>query len=429
MNIFKFPLKMHVGEPCQPIVKIGDIVERGELIANPIKLGAKIHSSVCGKIYKIDNEAIYIEANDIQKKDFKKIKECENISEYALEAGIVGAGGAGFPTHIKLKTSIPNGYVIANCVECEPALEHNVEFLEKGPELVLKGIKYAMDSTKATKGYIGIKEKNKKAIDAVKDMIGKLGYSNIDIALVKDIYPMGEERALIHSIFNEWISPKDLPSSLNCIVMNGETLVNLTRAVEERKPVIDKDLTIVGDFKNKENKNVYFDLPIGTPIKNITKDYELRYPMGELVIGGPYTGIAQDIEEASITKTSGGAIFTIPLPKYKDSIGLLVCACGANEQRLRDIATKMESDIKAVTFCKNIDDNGKCKTPGVCPGQAQGVMYLKQQGAKRIIVSNCNDCSNTVMCCAPKLGIGVYHATDHIFRTIDYPLTRRLTID
>lgn len=429
MNIFKFPLKMHVGEPCQPIVKVGDIVERGELIANPIKLGAKIHSSVSGKINKIENNIIYIEANDIQNRDFKRIKECDTISEYALEAGLVGAGGAGFPTHIKLKTLIPNGYVVANCVECEPALEHNVQFLEKSPELVLKGIKYAMESTKATKGYIGIKEKNKKAISIVKDMIKKLDYSNIEIALVKDIYPMGEERALIHSIFNEWISPKDLPSSLNCIVMNGETLVNLTRAIEERKPVIDKDLTIVGDFKNKENKNVYFDLPIGTPIKNITKDYQLRYPIGELVIGGPYTGIAQDIEEASITKTSGGAIFTLSLPKYKDSIGLLVCACGANEQRLRDIATKMESDIKAVTFCKNIDDNGKCKTPGVCPGQAQGVMFLKQQGAKRIIVSNCNDCSNTVMCCAPKLGIGVYHATDHIFRTINHPLTRRLAID
>jgi len=429
MSIFKFPLKMHVGVPCQSVVKIGDEVERGQLIAEPVKLGAKIHSSVKGKILNITDDAIVIEADSVQKKEFQKIKECSSIAEYAMEAGLVGAGGAGFPTHIKLQTLIPGGYIIANCVECEPALEHNVEFLKKYPELVLKGIKYAMESTKAEKAYIGIKEKNGDAINHVNRAINILGYSNIEVAPVKDIYPMGEERALIHAIFGKWIEPKDLPSTMNCVVMNGETLANLTRAIEDRKPVIDKDITIIGDFKNKEHKNIYFDVPVGTSVKDLTRDYQTRYPLGELVVGGPYTGVSENLETAIITKISGGLIFTIPLPTYEGPIGLLVCACGADEKRLRDIATKMKSEIKAVTFCKNIADNGKCKTPGVCPGQAQGVMFLKGKGAKRIIVSNCSDCSNTVMCCAPKLGVGVYHATDHIFRTIDYPLTRRMKLD
>ncbi|MGL4997796.1 MAG: proline reductase-associated electron transfer protein PrdC [Cetobacterium sp.] len=429
MAVFKFPLKMHIGESCQPVTKIGDRIERGQLIADSLKFGAKIHSSVTGKVLEIREDAIIIEADSVQTKDFKKIKECSSIAEYAKEAGLVGAGGAGFPSHIKLQTSIPGGYIIANCVECEPSLEHNVEFLKKTPELVLKGIKYAMEATKARKAYIGIKEKNGDAINSLNKAIKSLGYDNMEVKSVKDIYPMGEERALINSIFGTWIEPKDLPSSMNCVVMNGETLANLARAIEERKPVIDKDITIVGNFKNKEHKNIYFDVPVGTSIKDFAKEYKTKYPLGELVVGGPYTGVAETLETATVTKISGGFIFTIPLPTYEGPIGLLVCACGADEKRLRDIATKMKSDVKAVTFCKNVAENGKCKTPGVCPGQAQGVMFLKRKGAKRIIVSNCSDCSNTVMCCAPKLDIGVYHATDHIFRTIDYPLTRRMKLD
>ncbi len=151
-----------------------------------------------------------------------------------------------------------------------------------------------------------------------------------------------------------------------------------------------------------------------------------------MIIGGPYTGTSQDIDTAIVTKTSGGAIVTIPFPEYKGPIGLLVCACGANEARLRDVASKMNSQVVGVTKCKNVEEikgANKCKTPGHCPGQAQAIMYLKKQGAKRVLISNCSDCSNTVMCCAPKMGLPVYHHTDHVFRTVNYPLTRRLPME
>lgn len=430
MSIFKFALKMHVGNPSEPIVKAGNLVKRGQCIAEPVKLGAKIHSSVNGKVLEVKDGFITIEADAVQEKEFMKIKECSTIAEYAFEAGLVGAGGAGFPTHIKLQTQIPDGYIIANCIECEPALKHNVHFLEEDATLVIKGIKYAMESTGATKAYVGIKSKNSEAIVATQKVIDKLGYTDtIKVFGAKNIYPMGEERALINAIFDKWLSATELPSKENCVVMNGETLANLTRAIEQRKPVIDKDLTVIGNFTNKEVSNVYFDIPIGASMKELTSEYKLRYELGEVVIGGPFTGVACDLDKAYVTKVSGGIIFTIPLPEYKGPVGLLVCACGANEERLRDIATKMKSEITGVTFCKNIAENGKCQTPGKCPGQVQGVMKLKASGAKRIIMSNCNDCSNTVMCCAPKLGVGVYHATDHIFRTFNYPLSRRLEIE
>jgi len=429
-NFFKFPLKMHVGAPDVAAVKEGQEVKRGECIAEPNGLGAKIHTSVSGKVSKITETEIIIEADASQTQEYVKIKECCNIVDAVYEAGIVGAGGAGFPTHIKLKTQIPDGYIIANCVECEPVLGHNIKQLEENPEVVIKGIRYAMKATGAPKAYIGIKEKHKEAIASVNKCLK--GDSSIEVKELKDIYPMGEERALIHAIFDTWLATNQLPVEAKCVVLNGETLSNITRAVEDGKPVIDKDITIGGKLKTGNKSNVLFQVPVGTKITAlIEKCGGIDGEYGEVVIGGPYTGKAEDLESAVVTKISGGAIVTIPLPEYDGPLGLLVCACGANEARLRDIAGKMKSEVVGVTTCKNVEvvkGANKCKTPGDCPGQIAGIMYLKSQGAKRVLISNCSDCSNTVMCCAPKLGLAVYHHTDHVFRTVDHELTRRLPL-
>lgn len=430
-TIFKFPLKMHVGAPDAAIVKEGQEVKRGECIAEPTGLGAKIHASVSGKVSKVTETEILIEAYDNQTEEYVKIKECDNIADIAYEAGIVGAGGAGFPTHIKLKTQIPDGYIIANCVECEPVLGHNIKQLEENPEIVIKGIRYAMKATGAPKAYIGIKEKHTEAIKSVKKYLN--GDTVIEVKELKDIYPMGEERALINAIFGTWLEPTQLPVDAKCVVLNGETLSNITRAVEDRKPVIDKDITIAGKLKTGIESNIMLQVPVGTKITSlIEKCGGIDGEYGEVVIGGPYTGKAENLEAAVVTKVSGGAIVTIPLPEYKGPLGLLVCACGANEDRLRDIAEKMKSEVVGVTTCKNVEvvkGANKCKTPGDCPGQIAGIMYLKSKGAKRVLISNCSDCSNTVMCCAPKLGLAVYHHTDHVFRTVDHSLTRRLPIE
>lgn len=427
-TLYKFPLKMHVGAPDNPIVKENEEVKRGQCIAEPNGLGAKIHTSVSGKVLKITDEEIIIEASDIQSEEYVKIKECDNIVDTVYEAGIVGAGGAGFPTHIKLKAEIPDGYIIANCVECEPVLHHNVSLLEQSAEIVIKGIRYAMKATGAKKAYIGIKAKNDKAIESMKSFLK--GSDDIEIKKMKNIYPMGEERALIHAIFDKWLATTQLPLEANCVVLNGETLANITRAVEERKPVIDKDITIGGKLKSGKESNVFLQVPVGTSIESlIEKCGGIDGEYGEIIIGGPYTGKSADLKESVVTKTSGGAIITIVLPEYKGPIGLLICACGADENRLRDIASKMKSEVVGVTACKNVEvvrGVNKCRTPGDCPGQVAGIMSLKKQGAKRVLVSNCSDCSNTVMCCAPNLGLPVYHHTDHVFRTVDHTLTRRL---
>jgi proline reductase-associated electron transfer protein PrdC len=428
---YKFPLKMHVGAPASPIVKEGQEIKRGECIAEPNGLGAKIHSSISGKVMKVAETEIVILSNAEQSEEYLKIKECDDIVEAVYEAGVVGAGGAGFPTHIKLKAQIPDGYIIANCVECEPALHHNIRLLETNPELVIRGMRYAMKATESKKSYIAIKDKNKKAIESVKRCLN--GSKDIEIKELKDIYPMGEERAIINAIFGKWLEPTQLPLDAQCIVLNGETLANITRAIEDRKPVIDKDVTIVGKLKGEHKSHVLFQIPVASSIKELIEQCGgIDGSYGEVIIGGPYTGKAENLDTAIVTKTSGGAIVTIELPRFEGNIGLLVCACGADEARLRDIAGKMGSNVAGVTRCKNVVEvrgTNKCLTPGDCPGQVQGIMYLKQQGAERVLISNCSDCSNTVMCCAPKMGIPVYHHTDHVFRTVDYPLTRRLPME
>lgn len=428
MSLYVIPLKQHVGAPCESIVKIGDELKRGQCIAEPNGLGAKIHTSVSGKVIKITEQAIEIEAKDTDMEDYIKIKKCDSIAETAFEAGIVGAGGAGFPTHIKLKSEVLDGYVIANCVECEPTLNHNIRLLEQDPGVVIRGVRYAMEATKAPKGYIAIKAKNKKAIDSLNKALN--GAQDVEVKELRDMYPMGEERAMIYEIFGTWLTPEQLPIEAKCVVMNGETLENLTRAVEDLKPVIDKDITVAGKLKSGIESNIFFQVPIGTPINKLIEECGgIDGDFGEIVIGGPYTGKAGDIHKSVVTKISGGAIITMPLPEFEGPIGLLVCACAADETRLRDIAGKMKSKVVGVTKCSNaIEVRGadKCLTPGNCPGQVQGIMYLKSQGAERVLVSNCSDCTNTVMCCAPKMGIPVYHHTDHIFRTVDHELTRRL---
>jgi proline reductase-associated electron transfer protein PrdC len=288
-----------------------------------------------------------------------------------------------------------------------------------------------MEITGAPKAYIAIKEKNKEAIKVLEKTLSQ--EKNIKLKKMKDIYPMGEERAVIKDIFGKWLAVDELPLKADSVVLNTETLFNITEAIEKRKPVIDKDITIAGELNGQIKNVVKLRTAIGTPIKSIIEEAGgIKGNYGELLLGGPYTGEAASLDEAVITKVDGGAIVTIPFPKYDGPVGLLVCACGADETRLKRIAQNMESKVVAVEQCKNVvskDGNLKCKTPGECPGQVEKIMKLKKAGAKRVIISNCSDCSNTVMCCAPKLGIPVYHHTDHVFRTMDYPLTRRLKLN
>ncbi len=382
-------LKQHVGAPCQSIVKQGDKVKRGQLIATPNGLGANIHSSVEGEVIDVNDFNIVIEGE--AKDGYEKLTSTDPLS-LIEEAGVVGAGGAGFPAHIKLKNPIKGGVVIANAAECEPVLAHNIELLENNPECVVKGLALAMDIVQADKGYIAIKTKHLKAIKSISNEIKN--YDNISIKILPDMYPAGDERVIIRELLGIELEPGQLPSAANAVINNVETLKRIYEAIELKKPFIDKDFTVSGRINDEAGKRVYMNEPIGRVVKDYIDDCGgYKEPYGEIVLGGPFTGRHGE-EDSPVTKTLGGILVSMPLPEEHSKVGLLVCECGAGEERLRAIADGMGAEVVAIERCKRmVDVNGRerCEKPGVCPGQAQKVLAMKKKGMQAIIAGSCGD--------------------------------------
>ena len=391
MSEIKIPLKMHVGGPCSPIVKVGDRVLRGQLIAEPSGLGANIHASYTGEVTAVTETDIVIKADDKQNFDeYVKIPDTKTNLEAIAAAGVVGAGGAGFPTAVKLKTEIPQGCFIANCAECEPLLAHNIHQIETDAAQLVRGVKYAMEITKAPKGYIAIKPKHKKAvIELIKACRNE---DNIDVFRLPDMYPAGDERVIVREVMGIELEPGQLPGTVGACIDNAETLKNIVLAIEERKPVIDKDITVSGRVAHKES--VFVDVTIGTPMGDlIERAGGFINPHGEIVVGGPQTGRTGS-EETPVTKTSGGCLVAMPFPQEKRKAGILICECGGSEERLTQVAEAMGAEVVSKERCKRmVEVNGRyrCGLPGKCPGQAEKVMALKRGGAEVLVVGTCSE--------------------------------------
>lgn len=422
-------LKQHIGASLEPIVSVGDRVERGQLIATVPKnsLGASLHTSVNGTVDKITAEAIIILA-DKKQSDECKVINGESISELIEQAGIVGMGGAGFPTHIKLKDKLnEQGCVIVNAAECEPILEHNIERINTDSTKIVKGLQYAMKAVEAKKGVIAIKEKQTSAILKLKEAMKE--DSTITLHLLPDSYPMGEERAIIREVTGKLLGVSDLPREADAIVLNAETVYRIAEAVDKKKPVITKDITVAGRIHSEQVIQVIKDVPLGTTVGELLKSVGgclLDY--GEIIMGGPFTGKRASLD-TPITKTSGGILVTMPFLQEKRKLGILVCACGSSEERMREIASSMGAEVTGVAYCKqavHIKNSYKCENPGKCPGQSQKVLELKKEGAEALLIGNCTDCTNTVMSIAPKLHIPVYHITDGALRAVSKKLIRKV---
>lgn len=389
--LISIPLKQHVGSLNQPIVEVGDVVERGELLAIPTKLGANIFSGFSGEVAEVNENYIVINCSSDQDFDhFVPLKDKKTPLEMVEEAGIVGAGGAGFPTAIKLKNQIPDGVFIANAVECEALLCHNMEEIDEEVELLIKGIHYCMDITKAPRAVIAIKEKHAKEIALLNEALKE--ETQIELFLLPNLYPAGDERVLVREIKGVTLQPGQLPIEAGVIVDNIETIKRVAEAIDFKKPFIDKDVTVAG--RVKDGTTVLRNVPIGTPVGELIQaagGYE--HPHGEIVIGGPMTGQTGN-EQSSVTKTTGGVLVAMPFPQTKKKMGLLVCECGGSEARMRHIAAEMGTTVVAVERCKRmVEVNGRyrCSLPGVCPGQAEAVLSLRKKGAESLMVGTCSN--------------------------------------
>ncbi|TVR72613.1 MAG: electron transport complex subunit RsxC [Marinilabiliales bacterium] len=338
------PLSQHIGAPAEPLVKKGDTVKTGQLIAQSKGfVSANIHSSVTGTVKKIDSEpdssgykrtAVVIDAVDDDWADGidtdKTLKKnitagADEIVRRTLDAGIVGLGGATFPSHIKL--SLPKGkkadILIINGVECEPCLtsDHRL-MLERGDELMV-GIQLLMKALNVTRAFIGIENNKPDAIAHLSKL--SADYEGIKVRPLKIKYPQGAEKQLIKALINREVPSGGLPVDVGTVVHNVGTAVAVYEAVQKNKPLIERVVTVTGrDMKEPSN----FLVRIGTPVRTlIDAAGGLPDNTGKVVNGGPMMGKALNSLEVPVTKGTSG-ILLIPADKAarKPVVNCMRCA-------------------------------------------------------------------------------------------------------
>ncbi len=222
--------------------------------------------------------------------------------ERIKEAGVVGAGGAGFPTHIKIANQAD--IILANGVECEPLLKTDQKVVEKYAEKLIEGLYFLLNITGAERGVVCIKEKYQSVQESLLKAIGKK--QKVEIFLIGDYYPAGDEQQLVYEVTNRVIPTSGLPLDVGVIVNNVNTIINVYEAINNQLPVTSRYVTIAGEV----NSPAVINVPVGTPIEKLIKRaggikgaQECR-----VIIGGPAMGVVEEDLSIPITKTTGGVI-------------------------------------------------------------------------------------------------------------------------
>lgn len=316
------PLQQHIGAPCKPLVKKGDVVAEGQKIGEATTfVTAPVHSSISGKVKDIEKLpypgggkilSVIIEGDGTAKEwnDGGNVGlELESLTAEALrniikEAGIVGMGGAAFPTHVKVsppKEKKIDAFILNGC-ECEPYLTSDHRLMVEEPEKVVWGMKALMKAAGVENGFVGIEENKPDAIEAL-EKAAKAG--NIKVIALETKYPQGAEKMLIKAILNRKVPVGKLPMDVGVVVNNVGTAVAVYDAIKFNKPLIERVVTVSGNGV-KEPKNLR--ARIGTSFEEIlnqcggiTKDGER-----EVLNGGPMMGIAQTTLEAPVVKGTSG---------------------------------------------------------------------------------------------------------------------------
>ncbi len=318
-----YPMIQHIGSPAKPIVTKGDRVLVGQKIGEAGGfVSACVISSVSGTVKAVeprltvagtmvesivvenDNEYATIEGMGT-KRDYTKLSK-EEIRNFIKEAGIVGMGGAGFPTHIKLTpkddTAIKN--IIVNGSECEPYLTSDYRMMIEQPDKLIGGLKIILSLFPNAKGIIAIEDNKPEAIKILKDLVNK--EKNITVKVLKTKYPEGAERHLVYATTGKKINSTMLPVDVGCIVNNVDTVISIYMAVAESTPLIRRVLTVGGDAVNDARNFI---------VRTGTNYNELVDAVGgfvetpeKLISGGPMMGLAIYSLDVPVTKISSALL-------------------------------------------------------------------------------------------------------------------------
>ena len=317
-----YPLSQHIGAPAVPIVKKGDRVLRGQKIAEAGGfVSAPVFATVSGTVKKIDphrvvtgdnvmsiiveNDNLYEEVVYQPVDDLDSLSK-EEIIERIKEAGIVGMGGAGFPTHVKLSPKEPDKieYVIANCAECEPYLTSDYRRMIEEPHKLVEGLKISLRLFDKAKGILAVEDNKHDCIEVLKKLTKN--EPRILVKTLKTKYPQGSERQLIYATTKRAINSSMLPSDVNCIVNNVDTIVAIYHAVKEGRPLMERIVTVTGDaIKFPQNFRVH----IGTSYAELVDEAGgFRRVPEKVVSGGPMMGFGMFDLNVPTTKTASALL-------------------------------------------------------------------------------------------------------------------------
>lgn len=317
-----YPLSQHIGAPASPIVSVGDHVLKGQKIAEAGGfVSAPIHASVSGTVKAIEphfnptgskvncivveNDGEYQEVEYTPSKPLDELTK-EEILNLIGEAGIVGMGGAGFPTKVKLSPKEPEKieYVIANCAECEPYITADYRRMLETPEELVSGMKVVLKLFDNAKGIFGVEDNKPDCIAKLKELTKD--EPRMEVLALKTKYPQGAERQLIFATTGRAINSSMLPADAGCVVDNVETLIGIHYAVIDERPVMERIVTVSGDgVKAPGNFKVLF----GTNQRELVEAAGGFLDEPEKVIsGGPMMGFAMFTLDTPITKTSSSIL-------------------------------------------------------------------------------------------------------------------------
>ena len=339
-----FPLSQHIGKPAVPAVKKNDPVLAGQIIARADGyISANIISSCSGKVKTIesrmtsagviaqciviDNDGAYTLAEGIGTTcDYTRLTPPQ-IIEKVRAAGVVGLGGAGFPTHVKLAPKNPEeiDYIIANGAECEPYITCDDQLMRTKPEWVVGGLKVLLHMFGHARAVIAIEDNKPEAIAAMGKAIA--GEDRMEVMVLKTKVPQGGERNLVHAVTGRKMASTDLPANLGCIVDNVMTLAAIYRAVCLNEPLMEKGFTVTGDAVAEPGN---FLVKIGTSFAELLEAAGgFKAQPKKVLIGGPMMGIAATDLNVPIAKSYNALVCLTEDPVEKAEAQMTNCIrCG-----------------------------------------------------------------------------------------------------
>lgn len=362
------------------VVSVGEYIKKGQLVAKG-EVTPSIHSPISGEVEEIiagdkdrdGYEKMIVIKNDFEENTYENYSakergklSIEDLLSLIKDKGIVGMGGEGYPTYLKIKRAFENKnkILIVNACECEPYLNCDNRLIQERAKEIVEGIDILVKAMELEWAIIAIEDNKKEAFMELRKALKS--HVKIQVKVLKRIYPLGEERVLIREIFKKEIKKDSFPVDKGYLIQNVATVFSIYEAVVLGKPLIDRILTVAGEGIG-ENKNL--KIKVGTSVKDVTDYLKLRDTVKKIIIGGPMTGRSlYNIEKAIIQKNNGGLLFlTNEEINPKNTEACIYCGTCVDKCPMGLVPLKFEELVrtgeKAELLKMNLNDCIEC---GVC---------------------------------------------------------------